>query len=180
MKNLQFRVFRTFNTRYRPPLSGFRNGTFRDLAANLGFGPRDAWYVGFTEEGMARLNGKTLAGERRQWPRLPLAIPVFVRSQSETEKEFLEFATALNVSAGGMLVAVRRSLPFAAQVSLEIPSAPLAALAELPAVTRNLRAKVLRMQHGEGYNLVALKFSRPLASTHGRSKSPRRKLTSLV
>jgi c-di-GMP-binding flagellar brake protein YcgR len=126
------------------------------------------------------VNGKAPTQERRRWPRLPLAIPVFVRSHAEAEKEFLEFATALNVSAGGMLVAVRRSLPSSAQVSLEIPSAPLAALAELPAVTRNLRAKVLRMQHGEGYNLIALKFSRPLAEGHRASKSPRRKLTSSV
>lgn len=125
------------------------------------------------------VNGKVPTQERRRWPRLPLAIPVFVRSHAEAEKEFLEFATALNVSAGGMLVAVRRSLPSSAQVSLEIPSAPLAALAELPAVTRNLRAKVLRMQHGEGYNLVALKFSRPLVSGPV-SKPSRRKLTSSV
>jgi hypothetical protein len=107
-----------------------------------------------------------------------LAIPVFVRSQSETDKEFLEFATALNVSAGGMLVAVRRSVPSAAQVLLEIPSAPLAALAALPRVARNLRARVLRMQHGEGYNLIALKFSRPLVN--GPSKPLRRKLASTV
>jgi len=116
--------------------------------------------------------------ERRRWPRLPLAIPVFVRSRAESDKEFLEFATALNVSAGGMLVAVRRSIPAAAQVSLEIPSAPLTAMADLPTVTRNLRAKVLRMQHGEGYNLVGLKFSRPLVN-----RSPakaRRKLSSPV
>ena len=126
------------------------------------------------------VNGKTPTAERRQWPRLPLAIPVFVRSSTEADKEFLEFATALNVSAGGMLVAVRRSIPSTAQVSLEIPSAPLAALAALPAVTRNLRAKVLRMQHGEGYNLVALKFSRPLVSSHGPARPPRRKVTSSV
>ena len=105
---------------------------------------------------------KTPTEERRKWPRLPLAIPVFVRSRAESDKEFLEFATALNVSAGGMLVAVRRSVPAAAQVSLEIPSAPLGALADLPTVTRNLRARVLRTQHGEGYNLVGLKFLRPL------------------
>lgn len=122
------------------------------------------------------MNRKTPAAERRRWPRLPLAIPVFVRCQAESDKEFLEFATALNVSAGGMLVAVRRSLPSAAQVSLEIPSAPLAALTNLPNVTRNLRAKVLRMQHGEGYNLVGLKFSRPLLN-HSSPK-PRRKLPS--
>jgi hypothetical protein len=129
---------------------------------------------------MVRLNGKAPAAERRQWPRLPLAIPVFVRSQSEAEKEFLEFATALNVSAGGMLVAVRRAIPSSARVSLEIPSAPLAALAALPRVARNLRAKVLRMQHGEGYNLVGLKFSRPLVNSHPAVKPLRRKLASPV
>ena len=124
------------------------------------------------------VNGKTPTEERRQWPRLPLAIPVFVRSQAEPDKEFLEFATALNVSAGGMLVAVRRSIPSAAQVSLEIPSAPLAALAALPAVARTLRAKVLRMVHGAGYNLVGLKFSRPLVESSPPPKPSRRKLTS--
>jgi PilZ domain-containing protein len=126
------------------------------------------------------VNGKAPVAERRRWPRLPLAIPVFVRSQAETNQEFLEFATALNVSAGGMLVAVRRSIPSAAQVLLEIPSAPLAALAALPRVARNLRAKVLRMQHGEGYNLVGLKFSRPLSNSHAPAKPLRRKLASSV
>ena len=58
---------------------------------------------------------------------MPLAIPVFVRSRDEKGKEFLEFATALNVSAGGVLVAVRRSLPLAAQVLLEIAKLPLMA-----------------------------------------------------
>src|SRR5258708_12658952 len=130
---------------------------------------------------MVRLNGKAPAAERRQWPRLPLAIPVFGRSQAGGEKELLEFATALNGSAGGMLVAVRRAIPSSARVSLEIPSAPLAALAALPRVARNLRAKVLRMQHGEGYNLVGLKFSRPLVNSHGGSAKPSgRKLASSV
>lgn len=126
------------------------------------------------------VKGKAPGAERRRWPRLPLAIPVFVRSRAESDKEFLEFATALNVSAGGMLVAVRRSIPSSAQVLLEIPSAPLAALAALPRVARSLRAKVLRMQHGEGYNLVGLKFSRPLLNTHAPAKPLRRKLASSV
>src|ERR1022692_3475323 len=132
---------------------------------------------GLNWQGGVCVSEMTPAAERRRWPRLPLAIPVFVRSQVETDKEFLEFATALNVSGGGMLVAVRRSIPSAAQVSLEIPSAPLAALAAQPTVTRNLRAKVLRMQHGEGYNLVGLKFSRPLVNSHTPART-RRKLTS--
>jgi hypothetical protein len=79
-----------------------------------------------------------------------------------------------------MLVAVRRSIPSAAQVLLEIPSAPLAALAALPSVARNLRAKVLRMQHGEGYNLLAVKFARPLVHSNGTRGLSRRKLASSV
>ena len=123
---------------------------------------------------------KPPTAERRRWSRLPLAIPVFVRSGGDADKELLEFATALNISAGGMLLAVRRLIPRAAQVSLEIPSAPLAAMASLPKATRTLRAKVLRMQHGEGYNLVALKFSRPLLRSQALARMRRRKLSSSV
>src|SRR5579864_669259 len=79
---------------------------------------------------------KRLERDRRKWTRLPLAIPVFVRSRDEKGKEILEFATALNVSAGGALVAVRRSLPLSTQVLLEIPSAPLAVANSLPKAAR--------------------------------------------
>jgi c-di-GMP-binding flagellar brake protein YcgR len=123
---------------------------------------------------------KTPMAERRRWPRLPLAIPVFVRTRLEQDKEHLEFATALNVSAGGMLVAVRRFLPATAEVSLEIPSAPLAAVTALPAASRTLRAKVLRTEHAEAYNLVGLKFSRPLVNDRVAIKVQRRKQASMV
>jgi len=113
---------------------------------------------------------------------LPLAIPVFVRSRldQDQDKEFLEFATALNVSAGGMLVALRRSMPSLAEVSLEIPSAPVAALAALPQAARALRAKVLRTEHAESYNLVGLKFSRPLVDSRPKVRSSRKRHASLV
>ena len=114
--------------------------------------------------------------ERRKWSRLPLAIPVFVRSRDEKGREFLEFATALNISAGGMLVAVKRALALSAQVSLEIPSAPLATLAGLPRASRNLRAKMLRMSHTEGYHLLGLKFSRPLLNHRVTPKDRERKV----
>ena len=119
--------------------------------------------------------------DRRKWMRLPLAIPVFVRSRDEKGKEFLEFATALNIGAGGALVAVRRALPHSAQVLLEIPSAPLAAAATLPRASRTLRAKAVRVTHAEGYYLLGLKFSRPLLN-HSSAKATqvRRKLTSSV
>jgi len=107
--------------------------------------------------------------ERRDWCRLPLAIPIFVRSRDEKGKDFLEFATALNISASGALVAVRRSLPVAARLLLEIPSAPLAATAKLPKASRTLRAKCVRVTHAEGYHLIALKFSKPLLLAQTKS-----------
>ena len=108
------------------------------------------------------MNGDKRSNERRKWARLPLAIPVFVRSRDDKGKEFLEFATSLNVSAGGMLVAIRRSLPAVSQIRLEIPSAPVAAMAMLPRAARTLRARTLRTIPADGYYLLGMKFLRPL------------------
>src|SRR5258708_38226486 len=125
------------------------------------------------------MNGARAGNERRKWARLPLAIPVFVRSRDGKGKEFLEFATALNVSAGGMLVAIRRVLPAIAQIRLEIPSAPVAALALLPRASRSLRAKALRTTPADGYYLLALKFARPLLFSR-KPNTRRRKLPPAV
>src|ERR1700674_2081077 len=128
----------------------------------------------------AGLNRRKPETERRRWTRLPLAIPVFVRSRDEKGKEFLEFATALNISAGGALVAVRRSLPLSAQVSLEIPSAPLATAGALPKASRMVRARSVRITHAEGYHLIGLKFSHPLLNHASVRRPARRKVASSV
>ena len=52
------------------------------------------------------MRGLKAGSERRKWARLPLAIPVFVRSRDAKGTEFLEFATALhgvdpNLKLGG-------------------------------------------------------------------------------
>ena len=118
--------------------------------------------------------------ERREWARLPLAIPVFVRSKDQNGKDFLEFATALNISASGALVAVHRALRPTAQVSLEIPSAPLAASAPVPKSSRNLRAKIVRVTHAEGYHLLGIKFTQALIIPTMRGATVRRKVASPV
>ena len=125
------------------------------------------------------MGAKKVGAERRKWTRLPLAIPIFVRGLDDQGKECLEFATALNVSAGGMLVAVRRLLPASSHLLLEIPSAPLLALSALPETSRNLRAKAMRTTHAEGYHLLGLKFLRPLLRTT-LNGSRRRKFASAV
>jgi hypothetical protein len=126
------------------------------------------------------LNENSLPQERRKWPRLPLAIPIFVRSRDDKGKDVLEFATAMNVSAGGLLVAVRRSLPDSTQVMLEIPTAPSLAANVRSQATRNLKARTVRVIHAEGYHLIGLKFARPLAEVNGNNRSGRRKVPSTV
>ena len=118
------------------------------------------------------------APERRKWQRLPLAIPIFVRGKEGNDREWLEFATALNVSAGGALVAVRRSLPLSSQVLLEIPSAPPVANADLPRFSRNLQGRVMWRTNAQGYQLVGLKFSRALLHAALSPGLARRKVTS--
>jgi hypothetical protein len=119
--------------------------------------------------------------ERRKWARLQLSIPVFVRSRDESGRDLLEFATAVNVSAGGALVVVRRSLPMAALVSLEIPSAPLGPAGSLPRSSRAMRAKAVWISHLNEYHLLGLKFTRPLGTdATGIPRTLRRKATSAV
>lgn len=119
--------------------------------------------------------------ELRKWERLPLAIPIFVRSRDEKGKEFLEFATALNIGGGGALIALRRGLPQSAQVLLEIPSAPLAASPSLPKSSRTLRARAVRVHQVDGYHLLGLKFSRPLTvPSDPKPSMGKRKLASSV
>jgi PilZ domain len=116
--------------------------------------------------------------ERRKWERLPLAIPVFVRSKDGNDRDLLEFATALNVSAGGALVVVRRALPLSAQVLLEIPSAPLVSTTTLPRSSRNLQAKTVWTTYKDGYQLSGVKFSHTLLNSGAKRVQRRGKLVS--
>lgn len=100
--------------------------------------------------------------ERRKYERLPLSIPIFVRGMDQEGKEFLEFATALNISAGGILIATRRSLPKSASLSLEIPVAPLPPSVVSARSVRSLKARLVRVTHGERCHFLGLKFARPL------------------
>ena len=102
--------------------------------------------------------------ERRGWDRLPISIPFFVRGKTPDGEEFLEFATALNLSAGGVLLATRRYLDPGTEISLEIPVA-LVNKAQLPRSVSLLRATVLRCTADRQYFLLGLQFHEPLLSS---------------
>ena len=96
----------------------------------------------------------------RKWPRLPIAFPVFVRTTDKEGKILLEFATAVNVSAGGVLLALRKS-PQSKRLSLEIPVYPGALLEEHTPV-RFIEGHVVRTEKKDRYSLVGMKFDKPL------------------
>ena len=100
--------------------------------------------------------------ERRGSQRLPLAIPIFARGVDDRGKEFLEFTTTLNVSATGVLLAMRRSLPPDSKILLEIPAAPLPKVASAPEFVRTLQAQVVRVTPSQPSYLWALQFNQPL------------------
>ena len=110
--------------------------------------------------------------ERRGWDRLPISIPFFVRGTKADGEEFLEFATALNLSAGGLLLATRRYLDPGTQISLEIPVA-LVNKAQLPRSVSLLHATVLRCTPDRQYFLLGLQFEEPLLNHQPAWKSAR-------
>ena len=112
--------------------------------------------------------------ERRGWDRLPISIPFFVRGTSPSGEEFLEFATALNISAGGLLLATRRYLDPGTEISLEIPVA-LVNKAQLPRSISMLQATVLRCTADRQYFLLGLQFREPLLNhaSGGEATKPR-------
>jgi hypothetical protein len=101
------------------------------------------------------------AGERRDWDRLPISIPFFVRGKRTSGEEFLEFSTALNLSAGGVLLATRKFLDPGTEISLEVPVA-LVNKAQLPRSVSLLHATVLRCIPDRQYYLLGLRFDKPL------------------
>ena len=118
----------------------------------------------------AEVNSRLGGGQKRasqlieerknaKWARLQLAIPVFIRARDGSGKDSLEFATAINISAGGALVVVRRSLPKSALVSLEIPSAPIGPANGLKTSSRIMQAKAVWVTHLDDYHLLGLKFA---------------------
>jgi hypothetical protein len=99
--------------------------------------------------------------ERRDWYRLPISIPFFMRGRKSTGEEFLEFATALDLSAGGVLLAAKRYLDPNTQVSLEVPIS-LVNKAHLPHSLSLLDATVLRCTPERQYFLLGLQFAKLL------------------
>jgi hypothetical protein len=104
----------------------------------------------------ARFNGAGME-ERRKWPRVALAIPLFVRGLDPEGNDFLDLGSILNVSAGGAFLALHRHLRRGARVSLEIPAAfPHERLGG--AAKRKFRARIVRASGRNHFFRYAARF----------------------
>jgi hypothetical protein len=118
--------------------------------------------------------------DRRKFERLPLAIPVFVRGLDPSGQEFIEFATALDISCGGALLAIQRHLPPGSRIMLEIPSVPNIHQPTPSPKKQQLSARLVRVTNGDHCKLLGLKFSRPLTGTAAKKKPRKKKTLSMV
>jgi hypothetical protein len=100
--------------------------------------------------------------DRRRWQRLPLTIPLFVQPSDHRSGEQLEFAAAVNISAGGALLQTKSYFPLDSIITLRIPASPSAAGDRREQV---IEATVIRFQaRGKGFEL-AVQFAEPLIVT---------------
>lgn len=99
--------------------------------------------------------------ERRRWERIPVAIPIFVRGADDSGKEFLDLATAVNISAGGALLAIRRYAALNSDIALEIP-APPQPIPQAPPPGKTMFASIIRITSSRRGELWAVQFKRPL------------------
>jgi hypothetical protein len=97
----------------------------------------------------------------RRWQRIPLAIPTFARGHDENGRNFLEFASALNISGGGVLLALRHKPSQNQPLFLEIP-APKAEVEGLPTHVRDLKGHVVYVIGMDGFQLAGVEFTPPV------------------
>jgi c-di-GMP-binding flagellar brake protein YcgR len=101
--------------------------------------------------------------ERRRRPRLKVAIPMFVRGTDQHGKPFVDFATVLNISAGGALLVLKRRLQTEAQASLEIPVGLIPQIL-LTKLVQQIQVRTVRVEPAENSFVVGVQFVNPLTA----------------
>lgn len=100
--------------------------------------------------------------DRRRWNRLNLAIPLFVKGEDIHGRPFTELAVAVDISAGGALVALQNCVSISGRLSVEVPRPPIPKDVHFPVGPLKMEAKILRTAKQNSYQVVALQFAKPI------------------
>lgn len=107
---------------------------------------------------------------KRQWDRLAICVPMFVKWTDEQQRTIQEFATALNICAGGALLAMRRHVPLGTKLHIEIPCAPTTGKVLLRGAVHQFTAEVVHVEQRKDAHLVGVSFAVSKLTT--RHESP--------
>lgn len=85
--------------------------------------------------------------DRREYYRLPIRVPVFIKGVDSSGDEFFELTHTVNVSASGACLITKRDLAYSADLLVSIP-APV--IPETDPEDHDFRfpAKVVRLENG--------------------------------
>lgn len=107
--------------------------------------------------------------ERREYYRLPIRVPIFIKGFDKNGDEFLELTHTVNVSASGACLITRRDLAHLADVLVSIP-APVSSDVDLrqdqdfrfPAKVIRLENAVANPNRKVSVRFTKLLYERPL------------------
>ena len=104
------------------------------------------------------------AADTRRFPRLEIALPVFVRGEDVQGKHFTELALTMNISFGGALLVLHKDISPQSKVTLEMPRPPVF----------GVEARTVRAEPRSTYQIVAVQFLTPLQAPDRTDTSGRR------
>ena len=100
---------------------------------------------------------KTSPARHSRRERLPISFPVFLRGVDHNGQPFRELATALNISAGGMLVCVSRDRLPSSHVMFDMPMGEILPTKASCAI-REVPAQVIWMKPHPRCKLMGVRF----------------------
>jgi c-di-GMP-binding flagellar brake protein YcgR len=105
-----------------------------------------------------------LSEDRRQYYRLPIRVPIFIKGIDNRGKEFLELTHTVNVSASGACFVSKLDLDVLADLMVSIPAPVSTDYGSLEDYDFKFPAKVVRLENGaiNPSRRVSVRFSKLL------------------
>jgi len=99
--------------------------------------------------------------DQRKWKRLPVSFPLFVSGTDERGKAFNILAIALNVSAGGLCLAIDHRIRPISPILVKMPLGNISK-EKVTSDIHELHSVIVRTEHRERRRLLGVKFNQVL------------------
>jgi c-di-GMP-binding flagellar brake protein YcgR len=89
-----------------------------------------------------------LSEDRREYYRLPIRVPIFIKGTDNRGREFLELTHTVNVSASGACFVTKQELQVSGELMVSIPAPVSTDYGSLEEYDFKFPAKVVRLENG--------------------------------